>query len=93
MKMTLMLFQVDFDRFSVLAFDQHKEGNIWKVTFESRQDLIGGLESADVVTADDVQEIEEGSCFANGAPIIYASVDQSDLERAGFRPTEPFRPN
>jgi hypothetical protein len=93
MKMTLILFQIDFDRFSVLALDQQKQDNIWKAIYESREDLISGLEAADVVSVEDVSQIQEGSCFQNGAPILYATVEQSDLERASFQPAEPFRPN
>jgi len=40
MKMTVVLFQIDFDRFSAMAVDLDHQGNVWRTTFDSRRDLL-----------------------------------------------------
>jgi hypothetical protein len=84
MNMTVILFQIDFDRFSAMAVDLDQPKNIWKVRYDSLKDLIGNLDLAGVATANEVEKLWDGTWFGKGAPILRATVDREAIESAGF---------
>jgi hypothetical protein len=93
MNMTVILFQIDFDRFSALAIDLDRPKRIWKVTYESLQDLIRSLERAGAVTTEEIKKLWDETCFSTGGPILRVAVNQEDIESAGFVRVLPVRPN
>jgi hypothetical protein len=93
MKMTVVLFQIDFDRFSAMALDLDHQSNIWKSTFDSRRDLVRRLDLAGLITPDEKQELRKDDWFSKGAPILRVTADREDIEEAGFVPVEPSKTN
>jgi hypothetical protein len=93
MKMTVILFQTDFDRFSAMAVDLDHQSNIWQSKFASRRDLLWRLDLARLVTADEKQKLQEGDWFRRGAPILRVTIDREDIEEAGFECVQPSIPN
>ncbi len=84
MNMTVLLFQVGFDRFSAMAVDIDSPDRIWENKFDSFEDMVHSLEAARAVTDDDVEELEIGAWFEKGAPILHVVVDCEAIESAGF---------
>jgi hypothetical protein len=93
MNMSVVLFQVDDDRFSALAFDIGHQGNIWKNRYNSRGELVHSLKKAGLVTADEVEYLQDGACFAKGSPVLRASIDREAIEGAGFKRVVSERSN
>lgn len=89
MNMSVVLFQVDDDKFSALAVDVDRQENIWRNRYNSRGDLIRSLEEAGVVTAEEAEYLEDGACFAKGSPVLRVSVDRGAIEEAGFKRALP----
>jgi hypothetical protein len=84
MNMTVVLFQIGFDRFSALAINLNDQKQIWKKRFDSFQELIRSLRQAGAVTAADAEAMQEESWFDEGAPILRVSMDREHIESAGF---------
>jgi hypothetical protein len=93
MNMTVVLFQIDFDRFSAMALDLDHQSNIWKSTFDSRRDLLRRLDQAGVVTAEDKKELQADTWPLGTAPIFRVTVDREAIEDAGFEPVKHSKPN
>jgi hypothetical protein len=93
MKMTVILFQTDFDRFSAMAVDLDHQSNTWHTKFASHRDLLRRLDLAGLVTADEKQKLQEGDWFRRGAPILRVTIDREDIEEAGFECVQPSIPN
>jgi hypothetical protein len=93
MKMTVILFQIDFDRFSAMAVDLDHQSDVWQSKFDSRRDLLRRLDLAGLVTEQEKQELREGKGFERGAPILRVTVDREAIEDAGFELTRPAKPN
>lgn len=93
MNMTVVLFQIDFDRFSAMALDLDHQSNIWKSTFDSRRDLLRRLDQAGVVTAEDKKELQADTWPLGTAPIFRVTVDREAIEDAGFEPAKRSKPN
>jgi hypothetical protein len=93
MNMSVILFQVDDDRFSALAFDIGHQGNVWRNSYGSRKELIRSLEMVGVVTAEEVDELHDGACFAKGSPVFRVSIDRETIEGAGFKRVVSEKPN
>jgi hypothetical protein len=93
MKMTVVLFQIDFDRFSAMAVDLDHRSNVWRTTFDSRRDLLRRLDLAGVVTANDKRELEADTWPLGTAPILRVTVDREAIEDAGFEPVKRSKPN
>lgn len=93
MNMSVVLFQIDFDRFSALAFDLDHRSQIWRTTFDSRGDLLRRLDLAGVVTEDDKRELQADTWALGSAPILRVTVDRKAIEDAGFEPVNHPKPN
>jgi hypothetical protein len=93
MKMTVILFQTDFDRFSAMAVDLDHQGDIWQSKFDSRRDLLLRLDLAGLVTEDEKLELQEDTWFSKGPPVLRVTVDREDIEEAGFEPVKPAKVN
>jgi hypothetical protein len=84
MKMTVILFQIDYDQFSALAIDLDRPKHIWKARYESLGDLIGNLERAGAITAKEMKKLWDKSWFRKGAPILRPVLNREAIESAGF---------
>jgi hypothetical protein len=93
MKMTVVLFQIDFDRFSAMAVDLDHRSNVWRTTFDSSRDLLRRLDLAGVVTATDKRELEADTWPLGTAPILRVTVHREAIEDAGFEPVKRSKPN
>jgi hypothetical protein len=93
MTMTVVLFQIDFDRFSAIAVDLDHQSHVWKSRFDSRRELLRRLDYAGLVTEQDKQELQDGTWFERGAPILRVTVDSKAIEDAGFALTKPAKTN
>jgi hypothetical protein len=93
MTMTVVLFQIDFDRFSAIAVDLAHQNHVWESRFDSRRELLRRLDHAGLVTEQDKQELQDGTWFERGAPILRVTVDSKAIEDAGFALTKPAKPN
>ena len=49
MKMTVVLFQIDFDCLSAVTADLERQTNAWKSTLDSRRDLLRRLDIAGLI--------------------------------------------
>ena len=83
MQVSVVLFQIDFDRFSALVVNVNQQKEIWKNTFESRHALITTLQRAKLVKEDEIQQLRK-DWFSQGAPLLKVSADPTDIEAAGF---------
>jgi hypothetical protein len=93
MTMTVVLFQIDFDRFSAIAVDLDHQSYVWESKFESRRELLRRLDLAGLVTHQEKLELQEGKWFQGGAPILKVTVDREAIEDAGFKLTKSAKPN
>jgi hypothetical protein len=84
MNMTVVLFQIDFDRFSAVAVDLDHQSDVWESKFASRRELLRRLDLAGLVTAQEKVKLQEGKWFEGGAPILKVTVDREAIEDAGF---------
>ena len=92
MKLTVVIFQTDSDRFSALGINIDQQRQIWKNTFYSRRDLISSLDRAGVVTEEEIRDLEE-DWFEQGAPILQVSANREDIECVGFERALSGMPN
>lgn len=93
MNMTVVLFQIDFDRFSAIAVDLDHKSNVWRTTFDSRGDLLRRLDLAGVVTANDKRELQADTWPVGTAPVLRVTVDREAIEDAGFEPAKRSKLN
>jgi hypothetical protein len=92
MQVSVVLFQIDFDRFSALVVNVNQQNEIWKNTFESRHALITTLQRAKLVNEKETRQLRK-DWFSRGGPLLKVSTDHADIEAAGFTrvcvPTSP----
>jgi hypothetical protein len=73
-EMTVILFQIDFDRFSATSVDLDHQSHVWQSRFDSRRELLRRLDLAGLVTDGEKQDLQEGKWFEGGAPILRMTV-------------------
>jgi hypothetical protein len=59
--MTVVLFQIDFDVYGVVAFDLEHRGEVWKNRFESRSAVVDSFGSLGLLTTEEFLDLENWS--------------------------------
>ena len=90
MKLSVVLFQTDFDRFSALAFETGgRDKRTWINRYDSFKSLAASLRTGRIATPEEIEELGQKRWFEIGSPILKVRADLEDLEAAGFERAVP----